>query len=784
MQARAIGVLMLAALVGGPAFAAEPTAVIGRKVADFTLRDFRGQAVSLVEAAPDKLVVVAVLGTECPLCKLYAPRLAELATAYEPKGVVFLGLDANRQDAVTEMVAYARVHGINFPILKDLNQVVADHLGAMRTPEVFVLDRERVIRYWGRIDDQYGIEANKRYQKREPQQRPLAEALDALLAGKPVEKPETQAIGCLIGRDRQPAANSTVTYTKHIAPILNANCVSCHRPGEIAPFSLTNYEEAAGWAEMIDEVVQEQRMPPWHADGKFGHFRNDARLSDAAKQTIAKWVAAGAPQGDPADLPAPPKFTDGWAIADPDQVIYMRDEPFKVQATGVLEYQIFVVDPKWTEDKWITAVEARPGNRSVVHHILLFVKTPDGGVLGLGSGNDYLAAYAPGIRPEPLAEGLARRVPAGSKLIFQMHYTPNGSAQEDRSYCGFVFTDAKKVKKEVQVASAVNFVFRIPPNNGDFPVNARYVFSEDKLLLMLMPHMHLRGKAFRYTATYPDGQQEVLLDVPRYDFGWQTNYRLAEPKPMPAGTRLECQAHFDNSADNPSNPNSKTSVRFGDQTFEEMMIGFFEATPAHQDLQQPDLAKQPRTRVEQFNVIMAATKGEPDDNVRVGAQMAMLDPEIFAKYGEVLGTMVPQLDRLCITAVKREKVVELMGPTVRLRLRQAAKPAEESPTPPRETLGSPLPSVPTAGESLAEYATADQVIVNSDLSKAKGTLIETMIRRGAKSSLHVPVEIRGARATVNFWSGDADAFPPAAQALLTTIARSMAAGRPVTTASK
>ncbi len=794
MRIHSIALVAVGVLCSVTAMAEESKSVIGKTVPNFTLRDFRGQAVSLEEAAKDKIVVLALLGTECPLCKLYAPRLVELAKAYEPRGVVFLGLDSNRQDAVTEMAAYARVHEIGFPILKDLNQLVADQIGATRTPEIVVLDAKRVIRYRGRVDDQYGFQSNKSYQKSALTERDLADAIDALLAGKQVTKAETQVAGCLIGRDRKPLAGSDVTYSNQIARIMNANCVFCHRSGQIAPFTLTSYEEVAGWAGMIDEVVQQQRMPPWHADGQFGHFQNDARLSAADKATIAKWVDNGAPEGNPQDMPEPPKFAEGWMIPKPDQILYMKDDPFAVQATGVLDYQMFVVDPGWKEDKWISAVEARPDNASVVHHILLFVLPPDGKMnAGLGSGNDFLAAYAPGLRPEPLPTGLARLVPAGSKLIFQMHYTPNGSAQKDRSYCGFVFADPKTVKKEVRVSSAVNFVFQIPPGDSDFNVKSRYIFRQDSLLLTLMPHMHLRGKAFRYEATYPDGKKEVLLDVPRYDFGWQTNYRFTEPKRMPMGTRLDCLARFDNSEDNLNNPDPKVPVRFGDQTFEEMMIGFFESTPVDQDLQHPEkVAKRP-SRLDEFNVIMAATKGEPDDNVKIGAYMALSEPQIFAQYGFVLRTMVPQVDRVCITAIQDGKVTELMGPMGRHRrreragdsdvekaIKEAQKTASKGDLKLPEMLISPLPSVDAEGESLADYAMDTKVVVNNDLSKgdpskAHGKLIETMVRRGARSSLHVPVEIKGVRGTINFWSSDPEAFTPPAQALLTGIAKIMAA---------
>ncbi|HEX3725763.1 MAG TPA: redoxin domain-containing protein [Pirellulales bacterium] len=789
-------VVAAASLCADQAPAGEPTSDLGKNVASFTLPDYRGGSQSLDGLGKNKIVVLAFLGVECPLCKLYAPRLAELAKTYEPKGVVFLGLDSNRQDAVTEIAAYARAHHIEFPILKDLNQVVADQVGATRTPEIVVLDQQHAIRYRGRIDDQYGFQSNVSYQKSQPSERDLVSALDALVAGKPVTTAKTPLVGCLIGRDRKPVAGSEVTYTKQISRILNANCVFCHRDGQIAPFALTNYEEAAGWAGMIDEVVQGQRMPPWHANEQFGHFKNDARLNADDKATIAKWVAAGAPQGDPKDLPAPPQFADGWMIPKPDQVLYMREQPYDVPATGVVEYQMFVVDPGWKEDKWITAIEPRPGNHSVVHHILMFVIPPDGNVnQGLGSGNDFLGAFAPGLRPEPLPPGLARLVPAGSKLIFQMHYTPNGSPQKDRSYCGFVFADPSKVHKEVRVTSAINAVFQIPPGESEFPVASRYIFVDDTELLTLMPHMHLRGKAFRYEATYPDGKKEVLLDVPRYDFGWQTNYRLDKPKFMPRGTRLDCMAKFDNSADNLNNPDPKAAVRFGDQTFEEMMIGFFEVVAAHEDRQNPKQDYKPLSRVDRFNVILAATKGEPDDNVKIGAYMAMSDPQVFRQFGFILRTMVPQVDRVDITTVEDGKIKELMGPSlghgagkhqqggdeeVDKAIVAARKKARQQMP---ESIWSPLPTVDAQGESLAEYAAGSKVVVNNDLSHAKGKLMELMAKRGAKSSMHVPVEIKGIHATVNFWSTDPHAFPPQAEALLGQVAKILTAPKENTQAS-
>ncbi|REK13020.1 MAG: redoxin [Planctomycetota bacterium] len=764
--------LLLAATLGAFRALAESTPVaIGTKVDNFTLRDYHGQPVSLDEVGKDKVVVMAFLGTECPLAKLYASRLNALADKYKDQGVVFLGLDANRQDAVTEIAAFARVHDIKFPILKDLNQVVADAVGATRTPEAVVLDKQGQICYRGRIDDQYGFnEQNANYQKPEPEKEDLALAIDAALAGNPVALAETRAPGCLIGRNFEPVADSEVTYSNQIARIMNANCVFCHREGQIAPFTLTNYEEVAGWASMIHEVVQLQRMPPWHANEKYGHFKNDARLSDSDKELIAQWVDAGAPEGDPADLPAPPKFAEGWMIPEPEEVVYMRDEPFEVPATGVVDYQHFVVDPGWTEDRWISAIEPRPGNPAVVHHILLFVLPPGGNLMGLGSSNDFLGAYAPGLRPEPLGDGLARFVPAGSKLIFQMHYTPNGSKQTDRSYCGFVFAEPGLVKKEVRVHSASNHVFRIPPGDPSHVVKARYVFFEDTQLLTLMPHMHLRGKAFRYQAIYPDGRKEVLLDIPNYDFGWQTNYRLAEPKFLPRGTRMDCYAMFDNSEDNLNNPDPTKTVGFGDQTWDEMMIGFFESMPAGESLLAGTRTKEPMSRLERFAVILTATKGVPDEDLRVGAYRALANPNAFRGFSHALRRMVPMVDRVCVTTVEGDKVVELKG------LRSNTGGDSENSPHDQKPLAAPLPEAEAdERESLARYIEMSEPVVNNDLRKAPGKLMAEMRKRGALSSMHVPAKFKGQDVTINFWSTDADAFPAPAQRLLAGAAQVMTA---------
>ncbi len=552
-----------------------PTGTLGRRIEAFALQDYRGKTYSLGDWDDRELVVVAFLGTECPLAKLYAGRLQTLADKYGPRGVAFVGINPNVQDSVTELGAYARRHGVTFPLLKDVGNKVADACGATRTPEVFLLDQNRVVQYHGRIDDQYVVGVQRNKATRED----LRAAIDELLEGKPVAVPETAALGCLIGRVREPNADSEVTYSNQIARLLNRRCVECHRPGEIGPFALTSYEETAGWGEMIAEVVRDRRMPPWHADPAHGHFANDRSLTDDEKELVFAWVRNGCPEGDRSQLPEPPQFTEGWQLArEPDRIIAMSDKPFKVPADGGREgvrYQNFTVDPGFTEDQWIDRAEVQPGNRAVVHHIIVYARPPEGA--GSRGEGIFLTAYVPGLRLDPLPPGSAKRVPAGSRLRFQMHYTPNGSVQEDISRVGLIFADKEKVTHEVVTTEVANPRFRIPPGAEHHEVSATSAAAPTELVLLsLSPHMHLRGKAFRFEAIGKDGERDVLLDVPHYDFNWQTRYVLAEPLRVPAGTRIHCTAAFDNSEQNLANPDPSKEVRWGDQSWEEMMIGYFD----------------------------------------------------------------------------------------------------------------------------------------------------------------------------------------------------------------
>jgi len=587
---RCLASLGLILMVAGAAVAAdaEPTpSPIGRKIADFSIPDVHGKDHSLSEYKDSKLLVIAMMGTECPLARVYAPRLQDLAAEYESKGVKFISVDANSQDSLEDIAHFIKTHNLTMPVLKDMENKVADLLGATRTPEVFVLDGDRVIRYAGRIDDQFGFKTGAGYAKPRLAHRDLAAALDELLAGKPVTNSLVTADGCLIGRVKRDGKGD-VTYSNQISRILQAKCQECHRAGELAPFAMDDYKEVVGWAETIREVINDGRMPPWFANPAHGKFANDPRLSDEEKKLVGQWVANGCPEGDRSQLPPAKTYETGWKMGKPDQIIYVDDKPYDVPAEGVVAYKYFTVDPGWKEDKWIQVTECRPGNAGVVHHIICFINNGGPNPVGEGGG---LGGYAPGNSLNVHALGTAIKVPANSKLVFQMHYTPNGTPTQDRSMMGVKFADPKTIKQQSHGDLVGNLSLKIPANDANYEVSAKHKFRREMLMLNMTPHMHLRGKDFRFVLEYPNGDKEILLDVPRWDFNWQLRYEFAEPKVIPKGATLHCIAHYDNSADNPANPDPNSMVKFGDQTWEEMMFGFYASIDPKENLLEAKPAK-------------------------------------------------------------------------------------------------------------------------------------------------------------------------------------------------
>ena len=363
------------------------------------------------------------------------------------------------------------------------------------------------------------------------------------------------------------AVNNNVTFSKDVAPIFYKSCAGCHRPGEIAPMSLLTYKDARPWARAIREKVASRQMPPWHADPRHGEWRNDRRISQEAVDTIVSWVDTGAKEGDPNDLPPAPQFTAGWRIGKPDETFSVPEQ--SVPADGVVDYQYLTVPTNFKEDHWITAAEIRSSGSEAVHHVIVFIQEP-----GTSRADArLLVGFAPGEDPAMYAPGFARKVPAGSNLVFQIHYTPNGTALKSITMVGLIYAKAP-VKYSVVTRPVLEVRFVIPAGDPNYEVKSTYTFNEPAHLYSFMPHMHLRGKDFEYRAIFPDGTSKILLSVPSYDFSWQTYYVTKEPIAVPKGTKIECVAHYDNSTNNKYNPDPTKAVRWGDQTWEEMMIGW------------------------------------------------------------------------------------------------------------------------------------------------------------------------------------------------------------------
>ncbi len=410
----------------------------------------------------------------------------------------------------------------------------------------------------------------------------------------------------IAGTQREEKASQAIsapTFYKDVAPILQNKCQSCHRSGEAAPMALVTYEQTRPWARKIAAAVEMKMMPPWFADPRYGHFANDPSLSAEQIATIAGWVEGGAPAGDVRDAPAPRQWSEGWNIPQPDVVVKMP-KPVPIPARGEVEYTYEIAPTHFPEDKWVQMVEVRPSSAAHVHHAVVYIRPPDSAWLRHApvgepftasmlsdpeerrqaheTTSDLLLVYAPGSAPDQWAEGMAKFVPAGSDLVFQMHYTTNGDAASDETSVGLVFAKSPP-KQRVITLQLNNHALLIPPGAENFRVEVQGTLPNDATLLSLFPHMHLRGKRFEYDIVHDDGSVETLLRV-NYHFHWQLSYKLAEPRELKAGTKLRAVAWYDNSRNNPHNPDPEKTVKWGDQTSDEMMVGFFDvAVPAGMD---------------------------------------------------------------------------------------------------------------------------------------------------------------------------------------------------------
>jgi hypothetical protein len=549
---------------------------LGERVGDLEFKDIRYLTRTLSEFGPRKaFVVVATTGT-CPVAGRYLPVLAAMEKAYRARGVQFVALGVGPDDTVAELAASAVEAGVEFPIVKDVGLACASALGLSRTPEAVVLDAGRKIRYRGRIDDQFRVGGDRPGAT----DRPLLDAVEDVLAGRDVRRAETPVDGCLITRPSSPKAGATPTFAEHVAPIVQAHCQDCHRPGTEAPFSLASYRDVAAQAEMVAEVVDDGRMPPWYGSRRHGEFVNRRGLTESERDTVLRWARGGTPEGDPSKLPAPRSFPQGkWRIGEPD-LVTTTPIPYTIPATGYVDYKYAVLPHIFAQDTWVQAIEILPENRRVVHHAnLAFMK--------LGEGpreENFLTGRVPGGDPMVLDDGMAVLIPKGSVLGLQIHFTTTGKPETAKLSVGLKFPRGL-VHKRLRHRQVFTKDFKIPPGAPAHAVGATRPLAFDATAVGYFSHMHLRGKDMTFLARRPDGTTDTLLLVPNYSFDWQHSFRPPPgSKKFPKGSTLEVVAHFDNSEFNPYNPDPKASVGNGDQTFQEMMYGFYFFTRDDEDL--------------------------------------------------------------------------------------------------------------------------------------------------------------------------------------------------------
>jgi peroxiredoxin len=619
--------LAIAGLAGLPAAsAAEVPATETNAAEAFPFVALDGSAIEFDASA--RCHVIAFLGAGCPVARHYAGRLETIAADYADRGVRVIGVDANRQDSADEFLAAARETGVTFPLVMDPRQRIARALGATRTGGVVVLDALGSVAYAGRIDDQFA----PGLARAAATTHELTAALDDLLASRPVAVPRTEPVGCLItfDRDGDLAAEAAPTFHRDIVPLLQTHCLECHRSGEIGPFDVTTIDEVRGWAAMMLETMEQERMPPWHAAPDHGSFKNARQFPAAATALFKTWLEAGMPAGDPSESPPAPALVDGWRLPRaPDAIVPLGRRPYRVPASGTVDYQYFVADPHFADETWISAAQCVPGAPSVVHHGIVFVRPEN---LSDFQGMSFVTAYVPGQRATAFPPGHARRIPARSKFVFQMHYTPDGRERDDLTSVGVVTMPREEVTHEVVTLAAVDQDFEIPPHAADHEVRAELKgFSKGSTLLAVSPHMHLRGKAFEVRARRGEAR-ETLLSVPHYDFNWQHTYEFSEPLRLDGIDALEIVARFDNSAANPTNPDPAETVMWGEQTWEEMALAFFEVA-------------KPLVSAEEAAPAVAAAGAEPEDSVaaaRADSFLARFDAD---RDGVVVRTEASRLVR-------------------------------------------------------------------------------------------------------------------------------------------
>jgi len=578
-------------------------------VDDFACLDQHGTFQRLSRHADARLVVLYVYTNDCPIVRHAAGELRELVTAFEPRGVRFLGLDPAPQDDRASVAAQAKELELALPILLDDTQCVAEMLALERSGEALVVSTTNWQLQWrGPLDDrlEYGA------QKPAATRHFLREALEALLQGTAPPEDAPRPKGCAITY-LQPREKHEVDYARDVVPILARSCLPCHREGGIGSWSMDGYKRVRGFAAMMRDVLLQRRMTPWQPDPLYGEFESSLGLAPEETRTLVHWIERGAPRGEGEDeLAKTMEPLPEWPLGPPDLVIELPEQ--KIPATGPVPYRKPDVRLELESDRWVRAVDLRPSNPEVMHHASVFIRgkqeadvlqeqlarlaperrtklldwlakkggspenPPPEAMKYLGKRAfqpvfTFFSVYGPGQGIDEFPAGTGKLLPAGATLAFQLHYTSNGVATTDRPRLGLYF-HATEPARELKVTAAVNTGFVLPPGERAVAVSGERSFEHDLELYALFPHMHYRGRSMRFTAVFPDGRREVLLSVPEYSFDWQTIYHLAEPRRFPAGTSFVCDGVFDNSKTNEFNPNPKATVKWGPRSADEMFMGY------------------------------------------------------------------------------------------------------------------------------------------------------------------------------------------------------------------
>ena len=540
------------------------------KVDNFVLLDHLGNAHELYYYSDSPAIVLTVQGNGCPIVRNALPDLKEVRDRYETEGVVFLMINSNLQDDRESIRAETADWNIDFPILVDETQMIGSSLGLTRTAEVLVIDpKSWELTYRGPLNDRLSHER----QKVDVSHHYVADVLDGILGDSSVrvDPPETQ--GCLINFEHDRDSAAQIFYDEDVAPILQDRCMGCQGEGGIGSWSMSSYAMVKGFSPMIREVLRTRRMPPWHADPHIGEWQNDRSLTIEEKQTLIQWVEAGSLRGEGEDpLERIPPLPSKWSMGEPDMVVELP--AFTVPAQGVVEYQYFRVPTEIVEGVWVRGMEVLPGNTKVVHHVLFGTVASDEGGRRGGVFDNYIGGKALGSGAELVPEDTGTFIPPDLTFLVQMHYTPYGKDVEDTTRIGLYLYE-EPPERYLRHGVAVNPAIEIPSNEKARQEFAYFEFDKDAILYEVLPHSHYRGRSSTFTLQYTDGSEELLLNVPDYDFNWQTGYRFSEPKRVPAGAKLVHSTVYDNSELNPGNPDPTKIARWGLQSWDEMLYGAF-----------------------------------------------------------------------------------------------------------------------------------------------------------------------------------------------------------------